>query len=95
MGYNLTKLWLKPDPGDENTWIHVLRSNYYVTKDFYLKLFFQSSSAIDKQNVQIVWVWRFLPPFGSVQVAYQRGTSRFGTSSDQGHTLFTKFSWVF
>ena len=93
--YDLTRLWLKPDPENEGTWIHVLRSNYYVNKDFYLKFFYQNSTVIDKQNVQIVLVWRFLPPFGSLQVAYQRGTSRFGTSSDQGHTLFTKLSWVF
>ncbi|GAG55448.1 unnamed protein product, partial [marine sediment metagenome] len=79
---------------DETTFIHVLRSHYYFNKDLYLKLFYQTHSAIDKENVQVVMVWRFLPPFGSLQVAYQRGTSRFGTRSDQGHTLFTKLAWV-
>lgn len=93
--YGLTKLWLDPDPEDESTWIHVIRSNYYFNRDFYLKLFLQSNSVIDKKNIQVVMVWRFMPPFGSLQVAYQRGTSRFGTRSDQGHTLFTKFAWVF
>jgi len=50
---------------------------------------------ISKENVQLLGVWRFLPPFGSLQVAYQRGTSEFGTPSEQGDTLFTKLSWVF
>lgn len=93
--YGLTRLWLNPDPENETAWIHVLRSSYYVNKDFYLKFFYQSSSVINKQNGQVVLVWRFLPPFGSLQIAYQRGTSRFGTASDQGHSLFTKLSWVF
>ena len=95
--YSLERLWLDPepeDPDDRSTAIHVLRSNYYFNKDLYLKLFYQTHTAIDKQNVQAVVVWRFLPPFGSLQVAYQRGTSRFGTRSDQGHTLFTKLSCV-
>ncbi|MEE9167891.1 MAG: hypothetical protein V3U24_10595 [Candidatus Neomarinimicrobiota bacterium] len=93
--YSLTRLWLDPDPETEGTWIHVLRSSYYINKDFYLKLFYQINSVIDKHNVQAVLAWRFLPPFGSLQIAYQRGTSRFGTSSDQGNSLFTKLSWVF
>jgi hypothetical protein len=42
------------------------------------KLFVQSNSAIDKDNVQALFVWRFKPPFGSLQVAYQRGTSALG-----------------
>lgn len=97
VSYSLKRLWLDPEPvepEDQSTSIHVLRSNYYFNKDLYLKLFYQTHTAIDKRTVQAVMVWRFLPPFGSLQVAYQRGTSRFGTASDQGHTLFTKLSWV-
>jgi hypothetical protein len=37
----------------------------------------------------------YVPPFGALQIAYHHGTSRFGTASEQGHTLFTKLSWVF
>ena len=92
--YSLTRLWLDPNPKDETTFIHVLRSHYYFNKDLFLKLFYQTHTAIDKRNVQAVMVWRFLPPFGSLQAVYQRGTSRIGTPSDQGHTLFTKLAWV-
>jgi len=95
VNYALTRLWLDPDPDDDSTWIHSIRSNYYFNKDFYLKLFFQTNSVINKKNTQAVLVWRFLPPFGALQFAYQYGTSRFGTASDQGHTLFSKMSWVF
>ncbi len=94
VGYDLTRLWLHPDPSDETTFIHVVRSTYYFNQDLFLKLFYQTHSALDKRNVQVVVVWRFLPPFGSLQVAYQRGASRVGTTSDQGHSLFIKLSWV-
>jgi len=93
--YELTRLWLSPDPEKDSTWIHVLRSHYYFRKDLFLKVFFQTNSVISKENVQTVFVWRFLPPFGAFQLAYQYGTSTIGTESDQGHTLFSKLSWLF
>ena len=95
LGYSLTRLELDPDPENETTWIHVLDGVYNFNPDLFIKLFVQTNSATDKLNVQAVWVWRFIPPFGSLQVAYQRGTSEIGETSDQGHTLFTKLSWVF
>jgi hypothetical protein len=58
-------------------------------------LFFQTNSAIDRRNVQAVFVWRYRPPFGSVQLAYQRGTAAFGQRSEQGNTLFVKMTTVF
>jgi hypothetical protein len=42
-----------------------------------------------------VFVWRYRPPFGSIQVAYQKGTAPFGQPSNQGHTLFVKATTVF
>lgn len=95
LSYSLTRLWLDPDPEDETTWIHVIRSNYYFYNDFFLKFFYQTNSSIEKKNAQATLVWRFIPPFGALQIAYHHGTSRFGTASEQGHTLFTKLSWVF
>ena len=95
LSYSLTRLWLDPDPEDETTWIHVIRSNYYFYNDFFLKFFYQRNSSIEKKNAQATLVWRFIPPFGALQIAYHHGTSRFGTASEQGHTLFTKLSWVF
>lgn len=37
---------------------------------------------------------RCLPPFGTVQLAFQRGTAEFGARSDQGNTLFVKVTTV-
>ena len=95
LSYSATRLELDPDPENETTWIHVLESLYAFSPDLYIKLFVQTNSAIDKINMQAVGVWRFRPPFGSVQLAFQRGTSEVGEESDQGNTIFTKLSWVF
>jgi hypothetical protein len=93
--YGLTKLTLSPDPENQNTWIHSLRVNQYFTKDLYMTLFYQINSVIDKRNIQVVFVYRFKPPFGLIQVAYQKGTARFGEKGTQGHTLFLKLTYVF
>ena len=95
VSYDLTRLELEPDLENETTTIHVLEVLYSFNPDLFVKLFLQTNSAIDKENVQALWVWRFKPPFGSLQVAYQRGTSEQGEVSEQGDTFFTKFSWVF
>jgi hypothetical protein len=94
LAYTLTKVELSPDIRHESTTIHVFETTYSFTPDLFIRAFFQSNSAIDKQNVQVLGVWRFKPPFGSFQVAYQRGTSPFGQQSTQGDTLFTKLAWV-
>jgi len=93
--YSATRLELDPDPELETTWIHVFNGVYNFNPDLFIKLFLQTNTAVDKLNIQAVWVWRFKPPFGSIQVAYQRGTSDVGEVSSQGDTLFTKLSWVF
>jgi hypothetical protein len=93
--YELERLTLDPDPEGESTWIHVLRANQSFTKDLFLRVFFQTNSAIDRNNLQAVFVWRYKPPFGTVQVAFQRGTAAFGERSEQGNTLFLKLTTVF
>lgn len=93
--YDLTRLMYDPDPEDESTWIHVLRLTNYFTNDLFLKVFYQINSTIDKKNIQVLFVYRFQPPFGLIQIAYQKGTARFGIRGTQGHTLFLKLAYMF
>lgn len=93
--YELQRLTLEPDPEGESTWIHVARGSAFFTRDLFLRLFFQTNSAIDRRNVQAVFVYRYRPPFGSIQIAYQRGSAEFGRRSEQGNTLFLKLTGVF
>jgi hypothetical protein len=91
----LERLVLRPDPENESTWIHVLRVDQFFTKDLFVKLFYQTNSAIDRRNIQVVSVYRYRPPFGTIQLAYQRGTAEFGERSRQGNTFFFKVTAVF
>ncbi|MBW1896292.1 MAG: hypothetical protein JRI47_04475 [Deltaproteobacteria bacterium] len=93
--YDFTRLELEPDIDQGTTTIHVFEVLYSFHADMFAKVFVQSNSAIDKENIQALWVWRFRPPFGSIQLAYQTGTSEQGQVSEQGDTFFTKLSWVF
>ena len=104
--YDLTRVRFSPDPDDRSSWIHYLRTAYYVTKDMFFKLFYQSTFDltgslsdpqfdVDRETIQFVYVWRFFPPFGSVQLAYQQGPSQIGEEQLRYRTVFTKLAWVF
>jgi hypothetical protein len=93
--YELERLNLDPDPEQESTWIHVTTANYFFERDLFLKLFFQTNSIIDRKNLQAVFVYRYQQPFGTIQLAYQRGTAEFGQRSDQSDTFFLKVTRVF
>lgn len=50
---------------------------------------------LDSAITKTYWMNMYQPPFGMVQLAYQKGTARFGEAGTQGHTLFVKFAYVF
>lgn len=93
--YSLTRLTYRPDPDKESTWIHSVVAMNYFTKDLFLKVFFQTNSAIDKTYIQALFVYRFQPPFGLIQLAYQKGSGQFGERGEEGDTLFIKVAYVF
>lgn len=95
LDYALEWLSLDPDPEDEGTWIHVLRASQFFTNDLYVQAFLQTNTVIDRREAQVVFVYRYRPPFGTVQLAFQRGRAEFGERSDQGNTVFLKGTWVF
>ncbi len=73
----------------------LVRADQFFTPDLFLRLFFQTNSRIERENVQAVFVYRYKPPFGTIQLAFQRGTAEFGERSEQGNTLFLKATVVF
>jgi hypothetical protein len=93
--YGLTRLVFNPDPEGESTWIHSLRATYNFTNDLFLKLSSQVNSSIDKVSLQALLVYRFQPPFGLVQFAYQRGSTVFGVAGEQTDILFLKIAYMF
>jgi len=106
VSYQVDRYWFHPDYEDDNSLIHYVRTTYYVNKDLYVKLFYQSKYGVRdgipelsfdllRETLQFVFVWRFLPPFGSLQLAYQEGTTQITQIEGSGRTLFVKLSWVF
>jgi hypothetical protein len=93
--YGLTRLVFNPDPEGDSTWIHSLRTTYNFTNDLFLKLYYQVNSSIDKVAIQALFVWRFQPPFGLIQFAYQRGSTVFGVAGERIDTLFMKIAYMF
>lgn len=92
--YQLSRVWLSPDPGNRATLVNVLRVQQSFSRDLFLKLFYQTNSVIDRRNLEVVFVWRHAPPFGQIQFAFQRGRAEFGERSRQGNTFFIKMSHV-
>jgi hypothetical protein len=43
----------------------------------------------------VVFVCRYRPPFGTIQLVFQRGRAAFGECSGQGNTIFLKGTRVF
>ena len=104
--YNLSRLWFHPGSYEDNSWIHYVRSTYYVNPDLYFKVFYQTKYSLYgnvepfdydllRKNLQLLFVWRFLPPFGSLQLAYQEGSVRnTGFTDDNLKAFFCKLSWM-
>ena len=92
--YQLSRVWLAPDPRRRATLINVFRVRQSFTRDLYVRVFFQTSSVIDRKNLETVFVWRHKPPFGSIQFAFQRGCAAFGERSRQANTYFVKLTHV-
>jgi hypothetical protein len=93
--YEIERLTLEPDPDAESTWIHVVRANHFFTPDLLVRLLYQLNTGGDRENVQAVFVWRYLPPFGTVQLAFQRGPLRLGSQAGDESALFVKGTAVF
>ena len=93
--YELQQLVLNPDPDNEKTRIHLLKMNHYFTKDIYLKVFYQSDLAEDKEDIQVIFVYRYQPPFGVVQLAFQRTAADFSDNSNTGNAVLLKATRVF
>lgn len=92
--YQLSRVWLKPDPLRQATLINIFRARHNFTRDLFLRLFYQTNSVLDRRHLEAVFVWRYKPPFGLIQFAFQRGRAAFGERSRQGNTYFLKLAYV-
>ncbi len=78
-----------------STFIHVLKLTIQMSENLSWKVFYQSNTDINKSNFHVVCAYAFKPPFGTIQLIYQKGTAEFGVKGTQGHTLFLKLGYMF
>lgn len=77
------------------TTINVLKITNYVNKNFFWEFFLQTNADIDKTNFHVVGVYTFKPPYGTIQLVYQKGTAPFGVIGTQRDTFFLKLGYMF
>lgn len=77
-----------------NDFLHSLRAINYFNEKFFVKLFYQIHTQIDKYNVELLLNYDFLNS-GYAQLVYQIGRARFGESYGPGSTLFLKVGYTF
>lgn len=92
--YSLQSINFAPDPESENSQIHLVRINQFFTKDIYLKGFYQLNTASEQQDIQIIFVYRYEPPFGTAQIVYQHNPANALQNTGEDHSLFLKYSRV-
>ncbi|MFC2168859.1 hypothetical protein ACFLRW_07740, partial [Acidobacteriota bacterium] len=93
--YNFYRIKYDSESLYDSTYIHVLKLTIYMSENLSWKVFFQSNSDIGKSNFHVVCTYAFKPPFGNLQLVYQKGTAEFGVKGTQGHTLFLKLGYMF
>ena len=93
--YDLYRIRYQSESLYNSTYIHILKLTFLLTKNLTGKFFFQSNSDIKKSNIHVVCSYSFIPPFGTIQLIYQKGTGEFGERGNQGHTLFLKVGYMF
>ena len=68
--YTTSVIRFKPDTDSSSTYINVATLNYNFTKDIWIKVFAQNSTATDKVYIYGLLGWRFKPPFGALYLIY-------------------------
>jgi len=91
----LARIYFGSGRAARNQFVLMLKTNCYLTRDLLLKIFYQSNTLIDKSNIELLLSYRFLPPSGSIQLAYQMGRGRFGEKGTRGNTLLLNINYRF
>lgn len=70
LDYSTSYVHFTPDSDSSSTFINVVTANYNFTKDIWLKVFAQNSTANDRIYFFGLFGWRFKPPFGALYLIY-------------------------
>lgn len=78
-----------------NDFVTSIRAINRINEKFFVRLFYQYRSMIEKFNVELLINYSFLPPSGYAQLVYQMGRARFGEVYGPGNRLFLKIGTTF
>ncbi len=70
LDYTSSVVHFIPDIDASSTFINVVTANYNFTKDIWIKVFAQNSTANEKVYLYGLFGWRFKPPFGALYLIY-------------------------
>lgn len=95
LSLSYTANWVKftPDEDGNSTFLNVLTLDYNFTKDLWLRVFAQSSSATDKFYIYGLFGWRFKPPFGAVYLIYSHDEFEGESNWEMTNDLFFKITF--
>lgn len=93
--YDLNRIQYTDQGRFQSTTVHVLKFSIYAGENLFFKIFIQSNKEIDKANFQVVCTYTFKPPYGIIQVVYQKGSVLFHERDKSGPTLFLKLGYTF
>jgi hypothetical protein len=91
--YTANLLHFNPDPGINSTLINILSVSYNFSKDLWLKVFAQNSTASDKFYFYGMFGWRFKPPFGAFYLIYSHDQFNGTMKNEKYGNLFLKLTY--
>lgn len=90
--YTTSVIRFKPDTDSSSTYINVATLNYNFTKDIWIKVFAQNSTATDKVYIYGLLGWRFKPPFGALYLIYSHDQFALDPSPYVSDNFFLKLT---
>ena len=93
LSYSANILNFNPDPNNGSTFINVITANYNFTKDLWLKVFAQNSSANENIYFYGLFGWRFKPPFGAFYLIYSHDEFRDEFGFPKSNNVFLKITY--
>ena len=90
--YSCSYVHFVPDPDTSSTFINVITANYNFTKDIWIKLFAQNSTADKKVYLYGLFGWRFKPPFGALYLIYSHDQYRLTEGPFSSDNFFLKLT---
>lgn len=96
--YEFSHLVYDPDPDDENTQIHILSTDFYLTPNLFLQVFSQYRSNNERAYFYGKFGYRYNPPNSAIYITFTHDEEEYRlhpTAEPTSRILFLKLSHAF